>query len=65
MEDIRPTLRYLFKPGAIALAFLALSSLIMTMLRAYRLPQCFACGAMKVRLSQPNGCLETPLPASF
>jgi hypothetical protein len=54
-------LPYLFKPGAIAIAFLAFSSVVMAMLRARKLPQCFACGAMKVRPARPDGVGDSAL----
>lgn len=49
---------YLFKPAAIVMAFLGLSFLVMSILRGRRLPQCFSCGAMKVRPSRPCGLLD-------
>jgi hypothetical protein len=44
-----------FEPGAILLALIIFSSLILTMVRGFRIPQCFYCGAVKVRPSRPDG----------
>jgi len=55
MEVLEQLLPYLFKPGAIVLTLLACLFLTTAILRSYRLPQCFSCGAMKVRLSRPRG----------
>jgi hypothetical protein len=49
---------YLFKPAAVVAALLALSFLIVTIARSRHLPQCFSCGAMKVRPSRPDGILD-------
>jgi hypothetical protein len=55
MDEILAIVPFLMKPGAIAAAFLGLSFFVLAILRARRLPQCFSCGAMKVRLSRPSG----------
>lgn len=49
---------HLFKPGAIAVGAVALAFLILAVVRSTHLPQCFACGAMKVRQSRPAGLLD-------
>lgn len=46
---------YLFEPGAILIAFLAFSFLVISFIRGRRIPQCFQCGAFKVRPSRPIG----------
>jgi hypothetical protein len=46
---------YLFEPGAVLMAFIAFSFLIMTFIRGRQIPQCFRCGALKVRPSRPIG----------
>jgi hypothetical protein len=47
---------YFFGPGAIILtAFFIFSSLVMPILRGRQIPQCFQCGAIKVRPSAPSG----------
>jgi len=46
---------YLFEPGAILIAFLVISFLVMTIIRGRQIPQCFQCGAFKVRPSRPTG----------
>lgn len=46
---------YLFEPGAILFAFIAFSFLAMIIMRGRQIPQCFLCGAFKVRPSRPVG----------
>lgn len=46
---------YLVGPGAILMAFIFISFLIMAIVRGRLIPQCFQCGAFKVRPSQPSG----------
>jgi hypothetical protein len=46
---------YLFEPGAILMAFIAFSFLLMTFIRGRQIPQCYQCGALKVRPSRPAG----------
>ena len=46
---------YLFEPGAILFTFLIFSFLVITFIRGRRIPQCFQCGALKVRPSRPVG----------
>jgi hypothetical protein len=41
--------------GAILLALIGCPFLIMTLLRSHKIPECFSCGAMKVRPSRPSG----------
>lgn len=50
---------YLFEPGAILIALLAFSFLVITFIRGRQIPQCFQCGAFKVRPSRPNGIWDT------
>lgn len=49
---------YLFEPGAILLAFIGFSFLVMTFIRGRQIPQCFQCGALKVRPSRRAGFLD-------
>jgi hypothetical protein len=49
---------YLFEPGAILFALVALSFMLMAFIRGRQIPQCFQCGAIKVRPSRPTGILE-------
>jgi hypothetical protein len=46
---------YLIEPGAIFLFLIAFSFLLTAVLRGRRIPQCFQCGAIKVRPSRPTG----------
>ena len=46
---------FLFEPGVILLAFIAFSYLVITAIRGSQIPQCFQCGAIKVRPSRPVG----------
>jgi hypothetical protein len=46
---------YMFEPGAILMAFVVISLLIATVIRGRQIPQCFQCGAIKVRPSRPAG----------
>jgi hypothetical protein len=55
---MNPILHYMLKPGAILLCLVALFFLIGTILRGRRIPQCFQCGAIKVRPSRPIGFLD-------
>jgi hypothetical protein len=41
--------------GAVLLAVIACPFLVITLLRSYKIPECFSCGAMKVGLSRPAG----------
>lgn len=50
---------HLVRPGAILLAVIAFSFLIVAILRGRRIPQCFACGAIKVRPSSPIGFVDS------
>jgi len=59
MEQLAEILQYTFKPGVIVMTFLALSFLVMAIIRSFQLPQCFSCGAMKVRPSRPVGLLDS------
>jgi hypothetical protein len=43
------------EPGAILLALIVLSFLAIVIVRGRQIPQCFQCGAMKVRPSRPVG----------
>jgi hypothetical protein len=49
---------YLFEPGAILFALIALSFVVMTIVRGRQIPQCYHCGAIKVRTSRPDGILD-------
>jgi len=49
---------HIFEPGAIIIALIFLFSLIITMVRGFQIPQCFYCGASKVRPSRPSGFLD-------
>jgi hypothetical protein len=49
---------FLFKPAAIVMLLLGMSFLVVTIMRGRKLPQCFSCGAMKVRPSRPTGLLD-------
>jgi hypothetical protein len=49
---------YLFKPGAILTCLIALFFLAVTIQRGRQIPQCFRCGALKVRPSRPSGLLD-------
>jgi hypothetical protein len=47
---------YFFRPGAIILAvFFIFGFVVMPILRGRQIPQCFQCGAIKVRPSPPSG----------
>jgi hypothetical protein len=50
---------YLFEPGAILMVFIAFSFLVMTFIRGRQIPQCYQCGALKVRPSRPAGFLDS------
>ncbi len=54
---------YLVEPGLVLIAFVAFSFLLIAVLRGRYIPQCFQCGATKVRPSRPLGVLE--LAAAF
>jgi hypothetical protein len=43
------------EPGVILLAFIVVSFLAIVAVRGRQIPQCFQCGAMKVRPSRPVG----------
>jgi hypothetical protein len=49
---------FLFGPGAILMTVIALSFLAVTLFRGRQIPQCFQCGAIKVRPSRPSGFLD-------
>lgn len=49
---------YLFRPGVVLLAIVAFCFLVVTILRGRQIPQCFRCGALKVRPSRPIGFLD-------
>jgi hypothetical protein len=49
---------YLFEPGAILFALVAFSFVVVTILRGRQIPQCYLCGATKVRPSRPAGILD-------
>jgi hypothetical protein len=49
---------YLFEPGAILFILVALSFVVMTIVRGRQIPQCYHCGAIKVRPSRPAGILD-------
>jgi hypothetical protein len=48
-------LLYFIKPGAILITFIALYFLMIAVFRGRQIPQCFNCGAIKVRSSRPTG----------
>lgn len=50
---------HIFEPGAILIGLIFLSSLVITLVRGLQIPQCFYCGAIKVRPSRPAGFLDT------
>jgi hypothetical protein len=52
-------LLYIFEPGAILIVIIVFSALIATMIRGRQIPQCYYCGAVKVRSSRPVGFLDT------
>jgi hypothetical protein len=49
---------YIFEPGAIIIALIAVCFLLISIDRGRQIPQCFQCGAIKVRPSRPNGFLD-------
>jgi hypothetical protein len=49
---------YIFEPGAILIALIVFSALVATMIRGRQIPQCYYCGAAKVRSSRPTGVLD-------
>ena len=49
---------YLLEPGAVLVAIVLFSFLIMIFLRGRRIPECFQCGAFKVRASRPAGPID-------
>jgi hypothetical protein len=51
-------IRYLFEPAAVLILLIALSFLILIHMRGRQIPQCFVCGAQKVRPSRPIGVLD-------
>lgn len=51
-------MHYLFEPAAILILLIALSFLFLIHLRGRQIPQCFLCGAPKVRRSRPIGILD-------
>lgn len=46
---------HLIEPGAILIALIAFAFLLAAISRGRRIPQCFQCGAVKVRPSRPTG----------
>src|SRR5271170_6402802 len=48
-------LLHILEPGAILIALIVVSSLTITLVRGFQIPQCFYCGAAKVRPSRPAG----------
>jgi hypothetical protein len=49
---------YLITPAAFLMTCLALCFLVAAIMRDHKTPQCFRCGAVKVRPSRPSGLLE-------
>ena len=49
---------YLIAPGAFLTMCLALCCLMTAIMRGRKIPQCFRCGAVKVRPSRPSGLLD-------
>jgi hypothetical protein len=49
---------YLIAPAAFLMVCVALCFLIVAIMRGRQIPQCFRCGALKVRPSRPSGLLE-------
>jgi hypothetical protein len=52
-------LLHIFEPGAILIALIVFLSLIVTVVRGFQIPQCFYCGATKVRPSRRAGFWDT------
>jgi hypothetical protein len=50
---------HIVEPGAIILGFLVFCSLVITMIRGFWIPQCFYCGAIKVRPARSAGFWES------
>jgi hypothetical protein len=51
--------RYFAEFGAAMVALIALPFLVMVVLRSRKIPECFSCGAMKVRPSRVVGFWDT------
>jgi hypothetical protein len=49
---------FLLKPGAVLAALILLCFLAVPILRGRRIPECFVCGATKVRPSRLNGFFD-------
>jgi hypothetical protein len=56
-------LRYFAELGAALMAAIALPFLILVALRSHRIPECFSCGAMKMRPSRVAGFWDSLLSA--
>lgn len=54
-ERFMHNMLYLIKPGLVLICCIAFSFLIALVIRGSWIPQCFQCGAAKVRPSQRNG----------
>ena len=53
-----PDIRFLLESGAILIAIIVFFSMVISMIRGLPIPQCFYCGALKVRPSRPSGFLD-------
>ncbi len=49
---------YIFEPGVILIALIAVCFLLISIDRGRQIPQCFQCGAIKVCPSRPVGFLD-------
>lgn len=49
---------YMVKMGAVLMLFVSLGFVAMSILRGRHIPQCFECGAIKVRPSAPLGFFD-------
>jgi hypothetical protein len=54
---------YLAELGASLMAGIALLFFVVVIIRSHKIPQCYACGAMKVRPSRAEGFWDTLLTA--
>jgi len=50
---------YLAGLGAVLMSLVAVPFLFMMLLRSHKIPECFSCGAMKVRQSRTTGSWES------
>jgi len=52
-------LLHIVEPGVILIVVIVLCSLVISMIRGLQIPQCFYCGAAKVRPARRGGFWET------